>query len=115
MELVSSPHYFSHQGKVSCVVSIYKFTPPLGLPPVFIIYPNYAYKSEYKDIYIEKEEEVDNVIEANTKHLSLSVEEETNILNLLPEKYQVTTRIIKCEDTNVNWDVLLWNKLYNIF
>ncbi len=110
MELCCSPRYFSHQGKISCVVSIYKFSSS----SVYIIHTNYTYKEEYKDLYIQKEEEVDNIIEANTKDFVLTVEEETNILNLLPEKYQPTSRIIKFDKT-INWDVLLWNKLYKIF
>ena len=108
MELCFSPRYFSHQGKISCIVSIYKFS------AVCIIHLSYTYKEEYKDLYIQKEEEVDNIIEASTKDFVFTVEDETNILNLLPEKYQLTSRIIKFDKT-INWDILLWNKLYKIF
>lgn len=109
MELCFSPRYFSYQGKISCVVSIYKLS-----SAVCIIHLNYTYKEEYKDLYIQKEEEVDNTIELSTKDFVLNVEDETNVLNLLPEKYQLTSRIIKFDKT-INWDVLLWNKLYKIF
>jgi hypothetical protein len=89
--------------KVSCVISIFKFK------NAFIVYPHFHTYS--KDTEIEFEERVDNAIYDLYKLHTLP--DEADIIELLPEEYKFTTRILR-QDVNIDWK-LLWNKMFDIF